>query len=702
MLKTFQVKMMHFFTFVLCMTCTVLGFFSRGMYIKECAIAFVAAAAFVAIEYGVGAIIRGARINGYRRETVEHELAAQRKLIEKAKRHPKVALCRLILLAVTDRIRAIVAYICLLIMPLTLSGMLSGAEYSPYLCALCAALNLPLCVFAGWILVYLFPPVEPEESVLARFSVRIAPVIKPEIYDMIREALGSVDALANYCGDREIRYTANPQPTVTFNTDLLWLLTRDEAIAYIRYLRDITKTPEKAAIGKYDKIMAPWELCWVCAENIDWAFVGRDFATCVCDRALIFGPRLKEAIVKGYSESAARLAAAASKDKSALVSAIAKINMANAYDRKSELYEYYESCCTLGAGCLSVRKDRIENVIDFFEKNPDKWIEAAKRYNYEKFERDTYVNDLPLVMQACGIDKIAINFPSRISYASDKDKKYYASVTESRTNGLYGLKKINVSRLKCLFSNPNALIYAFEHEGGLENPDKTALTAEALAPVLYGYLDLNNLKEAEKVCDYVISHDDGSENCSLFLYKKAHFLLLRDDPDGVALMERVITDGGFKYLYDGITELYGYYIANGQKKAAEEFVEKFMPFFEKEKKYRLHTKVLMKGDVYEAADHDPALAEKIKDSMPDCLLDKLEAVYAVKKKNAVYDCTYILPDYEQKIAVPDRSKIYDAIEYILETKKETYRVIDFETIDNNDKAKIAELEGAKIISRSDK
>ena len=45
---------------------------------------------------------------------------------------------------------------------------------------------------------------------------------------------------------------------------------------------------------------------------------------------------------------------------------------------------------------------------------------------------------------------------------------------------------------------------------------------------------------------------------------------------------------------------------------------------------------------------------------------------------------------------------YDNSGMILETKKETYRVIDFETIDNNDKAKIAELEGAKIISRSDK
>lgn len=689
--KFFRLFPTYLLSFLLCAAAFIAGYFTNGTITLAGIIVFAASLLLIAIMliagklYGVYYAKKTTKEDPLEKEDKKYELA------KSIKAAPKKYMSLLSLYRAHTIIAAVTCIIALLAVLFGFASMLAWWKPVRWF----ATLIVVYCPIPAFFMFFLFGITRresPEDFVVQKNF----PIISKAVTDIARSE--------GVCGDVRIAFTdefaltakIDEHADIIIGVPLLMSLTEEEFLRYVRFNIVFDMLPKVKKIEKSGKIFALWET-YRSDMSLKFSVLG-PLVSFVCNvieygqiKHCVLYDAMKTALVPNFLTEAAEKCGGQE-----VANAFAKEFMHEVFDFKFTFYmeePFYRP--------IEPRSDICSCATNTFLKelhaDPEKWINAALTAATSKYGTAPSVRDF---MKACNVAKITLDFPQ-------KDGEFYKETLHIENNinesaRLYYKHMMNYEASRqALYIQPTQTVEKFEMDGGLNNPDKNALTTVALRPVAEAYNEIMRLADAVKICDYVLSSCNDDGKCDYALFIKGKYLLLSDDDAGIALVKRAMNQNG-NYVFDGTELITEFWRLRGNTEKAEEARDNLHELVKKTATRSLEMKTIAPGDAIAPAKIDDAVVKQLIAVVEKTGSGLVSDVYAVEKTDKSHSsCVYVVLNYSNTADAVQRHEINREVFFYLDSLEAQYALFDMEDFRSVVRKKISAMRGAKIYSQED-
>ena len=681
----------YLLSFLLCAAAFVAGYLTNGTITTAGIIVFAASLLLIAIMlisgklYGVYYMKKIAREDPLEKEDKTYELA------KNIKAAPKKYMSLLSLYRAHTITAAITCVIALLAVLFGFSSMM--AWWKPIIWFVPVTfLYFPIPAFFMFFLFGVTRREEPEDFI----NQRNFPIISNAITDIVRSEGVRNNVRIAFTDEFALTAKIDEYADIIIGVPLLMSLTEEEFLRYVRFHVVFDTLPQVKKIEKSGKIFALWSN-YPSDMALKFSILG-PLVNFVCDvieygqiKHSVLYDAMKTALVPSFLTEAAEKCGG-----QAVANAFAKEFMREVFEFKFTFYmeePFYRPVEPRSDICSCATNRFLREL----HEHPDKWINAALSAAASKSGTAPSVRDF---MKACRVDKITLEFPQKSGGFYEETLHVENNINESARLYYKHLMNYEASR-QALYIQPTQTIEKFEMDGGLDNPDKSALTPVALRPVAEAYNEIMRPADAVKVCDYVLSSCDDDGKCDYALYIKGKYMLLSDDDAGVDLVERAMQQNG-NYVFDGTELITEFWRLRGNTEKAEEARANLHELVKKTATRGLEMRTIDPGDAIAPARIDDAVVKQIISVVEKIGSGLVSAVYAVEKTDKSHSpCVYVVLNYSKSTDAVQRHEINRKVFFYLDSLEEQYSLFDLDDFRSVVRKKISAMRGAKIYSPED-
>lgn len=680
--------------FVSCALACAGGFLTSGGFVAGGIAVTAAAVSVIVLLSAVCAAANSVRIKRFSAMTKDERIEKINAIESEAARDHKKHCKKYVDCVIRAKIKAWIYLSCLIAVPFGINCALSGFDYSLWAFGASLIICFAYFIFPAWALIFLFPGDGDAET-----PPFLSRDVYPEIYKAADEALkGVIDkpVSVDFTPDFFVAITPGNTCAADVGAPLLRVLSCGEAVQIIRLYAKAQASVYDKSLSKRMAEASMWEMTSVIAENSFFKRLARNsvdnLVFCDLTSAEIYRNTLGTAIGEKLITESAR----SSEDKQTLVNAIAKELCLQLI---CDDWDYY--CDRPYYAPEQPQADETEKMTDtllsLLRKSPEEWIEKAVKLTPALYESGVSLKKL---MEELGVNSVEIVLPdtddafTKETIAAQK----YVDKTLCAERLQKGLQAYRAER-EAFFVKPCQTVEAFELAGGLNNPDKSALSNTALRPVAEAYRALCRKEQAIEVCSYVAEHAEKDEDRDYALFILGKFALMQGDEKGVDMIERAMKCNSNYVASADVIERF--YLAEGQPQKAEQARKKYRELALKAKKKAEFLDTIAPGEKIVAAKIDDSLKNAILDTIRKTGEDLVGSVYAVKKaKDDRFDCTFIILSFEGNNAVY-RHEILTQVFFLLDSMPEQFSLLDMARLHPSVRKKIT-ASGAKIFPEKSK